>query len=69
LVAEKAELEREYSRIIHSSRKHGKYIAVNCGPFQKARLTVNSSDKRGFTGATGTREGYFEVADGGTIFR
>jgi sigma54-dependent transcription regulator len=38
-------------------------------PFQKARLTVNSSDmKRRFTGATGTREGYFEVADGGNIF-
>jgi transcriptional regulator of acetoin/glycerol metabolism len=38
LVAEKAELEREYSRIIHSSRKHGKYIAVNCGAIPEGTI-------------------------------
>jgi transcriptional regulator with PAS, ATPase and Fis domain len=59
-------------RIIHSlsQRKHGKYIAVNCGAIPEG--TIDSElfghEKGAFTGATGTREGYFEVADGGTIF-
>ncbi len=59
-------------RIIHalSHRKHGKYIAVNCGAIPEG--TIDSElfghEKGAFTGATSTREGYFEVADGGTIF-
>lgn len=59
-------------KIIHSlsHRKHGKYIAVNCGAIPEG--TIDSElfghEKGSFTGATGTREGYFEVADGGTIF-
>ena len=59
-------------RIIHSlsHRKHGKYIAVNCGAIPEG--TIDSElfghEKGAFTGATNTREGYFEVADGGTIF-
>ena len=59
-------------RIIHSlsHRKHGKYIAVNCGAIPEG--TIDSElfghEKGAFTGATGTREGYFEVANGGTIF-
>ncbi len=59
-------------RIIHSlsHRKHGKYIAVNCGAIPEG--TIDSElfghEKGAFTGATGTREGYFEVASGGTIF-
>ncbi|MBS7785765.1 sigma-54-dependent Fis family transcriptional regulator [Flavobacterium sp. CYK-55] len=59
-------------RIIHSlsHRKHGKYIAVNCGAIPEG--TIDSElfghEKGSFTGATNTREGYFEVANGGTIF-
>ncbi len=59
-------------KIIHalSHRKHGKYIAVNCGAIPEG--TIDSElfghEKGAFTGATGAREGYFEVADGGTIF-
>src|SRR5690554_5699877 len=59
-------------KIIHSlsHRKHGKYIAVNCGAIPEG--TIDSElfghEKGAFTGATNTREGYFEVADGGTIF-
>lgn len=59
-------------KIIHSlsHRKHGKYIAVNCGAIPEG--TIDSElfghEKGAFTGATSTREGYFEVADGGTIF-
>ncbi|MGV7107036.1 sigma-54 interaction domain-containing protein [Flavobacterium sp. U410] len=59
-------------KIIHalSHRKHGKYIAVNCGAIPEG--TIDSElfghEKGSFTGATSTREGYFEVADGGTIF-
>lgn len=59
-------------KIIHalSHRKHGKYIAVNCGAIPEG--TIDSElfghEKGAFTGAVGTREGYFEVADGGTIF-
>ena len=59
-------------KIIHqfSPRKHGKYIAVNCGAIPEG--TIDSElfghEKGAFTGATATRRGYFEVADGGTIF-
>jgi transcriptional regulator with PAS, ATPase and Fis domain len=59
-------------RIIHqlSHRKHAKYIAVNCGAIPEG--TIDSElfghEKGAFTGATSTRKGYFEVADGGTIF-
>ncbi len=59
-------------KIIHalSHRKHGKYIAVNCGAIPEG--TIDSElfghEKGAFTGATETRKGYFEVADGGTIF-
>ena len=59
-------------KIIHqySHRKHSKYIAVNCGAIPEG--TIDSElfghEKGAFTGATQTRLGYFEVADGGTIF-
>jgi len=59
-------------KIIHSlsHRKHGKYIAVNCGAIPEG--TIDSElfghEKGAFTGATASRNGYFEVADGGTIF-
>ena len=59
-------------KIIHSLslRKHGKYIAVNCGAIPEG--TIDSElfghEKGAFTGATATRSGYFEEADGGTIF-
>lgn len=59
-------------KIIHqlSHRKHGKYIAVNCGAIPEG--TIDSElfghEKGSFTGASQTRSGYFEVADGGTIF-
>ncbi len=59
-------------QIIHqySVRKHGAYIAVNCGAIPEG--TIDSElfghEKGSFTGASGERKGYFEVADGGTIF-
>ncbi|MFV0159050.1 sigma-54 dependent transcriptional regulator [Empedobacter stercoris] len=59
-------------KIIHnqSARKHNNYIAVNCGAIPEG--TIDSElfghEKGAFTGATQTRKGYFEVADGGTIF-
>ncbi|MFI1744295.1 sigma-54 interaction domain-containing protein [Thalassobellus sediminis] len=59
-------------KIIHqlSHRKHNKYIAVNCGAIPEG--TIDSElfghEKGAFTGASQTRSGYFEVADGGTIF-
>lgn len=59
-------------KIIHnlSHRKHAKYIAVNCGAIPEG--TIDSElfghEKGSFTGASQTRNGYFEVADGGTIF-
>lgn len=61
-----------FPQIIHqnSSRKHGPYIAVNCGAIPEG--TIDSElfghEKGAFTGATEARKGYFEVADGGTIF-
>jgi len=61
-----------FPKIIHqlSSRKHGHYIAVNCGAIPEG--TIDSElfghEKGSFTGASDTRKGYFEVASGGTIF-
>lgn len=61
-----------FPKIIHqlSSRKHGNYIAVNCGAIPEG--TIDSElfghEKGSFTGAHEARKGYFEVADGGTIF-
>ncbi len=61
-----------FPKIIHQfgSRKHGQYIAVNCGAIPEG--TIDSElfghEKGAFTGATDTRKGYFEVADKGTIF-
>jgi transcriptional regulator with PAS, ATPase and Fis domain len=61
-----------FPKIIHqySARKHGQYIAVNCGAIPEG--TIDSElfghEKGSFTGAYDTRKGYFEVADGGTIF-
>ena len=59
-------------QVIHhiSARKHGEYIAVNCGAIPEG--TIDSElfghEKGSFTGASGSRQGYFEVANGGTIF-
>jgi len=61
-----------FPKIIHQlgSRKHGHYIAVNCGAIPEG--TIDSElfghEKGSFTGANDSRKGYFEVADGGTIF-
>lgn len=61
-----------FPKIIHSlsARKHGQYIAVNCGAIPEG--TIDSElfghEKGSFTGATEMRKGYFEVASGGTIF-
>lgn len=61
-----------FPQIIHqnSARKHGPYIAVNCGAIPEG--TIDSElfghEKGAFTGATESRKGYFEVANGGTIF-
>lgn len=64
--------KENFPQIIHqySHRKHGPYIPVNCGAIPEG--TIDSElfghEKGSFTGATGERKGYFEVADGGTIF-
>jgi len=64
--------KENFPQIIHSYsvRKHGKYIAVNCGAIPEG--TIDSElfghVKGSFTGALSDRKGYFEVADGGTIF-
>lgn len=61
-----------FPQIIHqnSARKHGPYIAVNCGAIPEG--TIDSElfghEKGAFTGAHAERKGYFQVADGGTIF-
>lgn len=61
-----------FPQVIHaySSRKHNKYVAVNCGAIPEG--TIDSElfghEKGAFTGATESRKGYFEEADGGTIF-
>jgi transcriptional regulator with PAS, ATPase and Fis domain len=64
--------KESFPKIIHenSAFKHGQYIAVNCGAIPEG--TIDSElfghEKGAFTGATEARKGYFEVADGGTIF-
>lgn len=64
--------KESFPQIIHqnSPRKHGQYIAVNCGAIPEG--TIDSElfghEKGSFTGALADRKGYFEVADGGTIF-
>jgi len=64
--------KESFSKVIHSlsSRKHNSFIAVNCGAIPEG--TINSElfghTKGSFTGATGERKGYFETANGGTIF-
>lgn len=64
--------KENFPQIIHqySQRKHGQYIAVNCGAIPEG--TIDSElfghEKGSFTGALADRKGYFEVADGGTIF-
>ncbi len=64
--------KESFPQIIHqfSRRKHGTYIAVNCGSIPEG--TIDSElfghEKGSFTGATGERKGYFEVANGGTLF-
>ena len=61
-----------FPKIIHNNgvRKHARYIAVNCGAIPEG--TIDSElfghEKGSFTGAVGSRKGYFEEADGGTIF-
>lgn len=73
LITGESGVGKEYiPKIIHalSHRKHGKFIAVNCGAIPEG--TIDSElfghEKGAFTGATATRSGYFEEADGGTIF-
>ncbi|RUA33726.1 MAG: sigma-54-dependent Fis family transcriptional regulator [Bacteroidetes bacterium] len=64
--------KESFSKIIHqlSARKHGQFIAVNCGAIPEG--TIDSElfghEKGSFTGAYDARKGYFEVTDGGTIF-
>jgi transcriptional regulator with PAS, ATPase and Fis domain len=64
--------KESFSKIIHSlsARKHGKFIAINCGAIPEG--TIDSElfghEKGSFTGAHEARKGYFEVTDGGTIF-
>lgn len=64
--------KESFPQIIHqfSTRKHGKYVAVNCGAIPEG--TIDSElfghEKGSFTGAMADRKGYFEEADGGTIF-
>jgi transcriptional regulator with PAS, ATPase and Fis domain len=64
--------KESFPQIIHnySHRKHGKYIAVNCGAIPEG--TIDSElfghEKGSFTGAMNDRKGYFEVTDGGTLF-
>ena len=64
--------KESFQQIIHqySRRKHGQYIAVNCGAIPEG--TIDSElfghEKGAFTGAIGERKGYFGEADGGTIF-
>ena len=64
--------KERFPQIIHSysSRKHASYVAVNCGAIPEG--TIDSElfghEKGAFTGAIDKRKGYFEVADGGTIF-
>src|SRR5574344_2663134 len=64
--------KENFPKIIHqySVRKHEKYIAVNCGAIPEGTMDSElfGHEKGSFTGALTDRKGYFEVADGGTIF-
>ncbi len=72
IVGESGAGKERFPQIIHqySTRKHGPYIAVNCGAIPEG--TIDSElfghEKGAFTGAHEARKGYFEVANGGTIF-
>lgn len=59
-------------RIIHenSARKHSRYVAINCGAIPEGTIESElfGHEKGAYTGATESRKGYFEEADGGTIF-
>ena len=72
IIGESGSGKEFFPNIIHdfSSRKHNKYIAVNCGAIPEG--TIDSElfghEKGAFTGAISSRKGYFEEADGGTIF-
>ena len=64
--------KENFPKIIHqnSARKHGQYIAVNCGAIPEGTIESElfGHEKGSFTGATDSRKGYFEQANGGTIF-
>ncbi len=72
IIGESGVGKEAFPQMIHqnSARKHGQYIAVNCGAIPEG--TIDSElfghEKGSFTGALGERKGYFEVANGGTIF-
>lgn len=72
IIGESGSGKEVFPQIIHllSARKHGPYIAVNCGAIPEG--TIDSElfghEKGSFTGANEMRKGYFEVADGGSIF-
>ena len=72
IIGESGSGKEFFPKIIHqfSDRKHGPYIPVNCGAIPEG--TVDSElfghEKGSFTGAVSERKGFFEVADGGTIF-
>lgn len=72
IIGESGSGKEFFPNIIHdySARKHNKYIAVNCGAIPEG--TIDSElfghEKGAFTGAISSRKGYFEEADGGTIF-
>ena len=72
IIGESGSGKESFSKIIHSmsKRKHGEFIAVNCGAIPEG--TIDSElfghEKGSFTGANESRKGYFEVTDGGTIF-
>ncbi len=72
IVGESGVGKENFPRIIHdnSPRKTGKYIAVNCGAIPEGTMDSElfGHEKGAFTGAVEARKGYFEVADGGTIF-
>ena len=72
IIGESGAGKEHFPKIIHhySSRKHAPYFAINCGAIPEG--TIDSElfghEKGAFTGATEARKGYFEEADGGTIF-
>jgi DNA-binding NtrC family response regulator len=73
LVAGESGVGKEFfPQVVHaySPRKHGKYVAVNCGAIPEGTIEAElfGHEKGSFTGAVEARKGYFEEADGGTIF-